>query len=96
VSPPAADPPPWRFRGNPLALEWVADGWHVRVVQPYRATKVYRCPGCDQEIWPRTLHLVAWPEGEPEQRRHWHRPCFERHQAALRRAAAVSRRRRTT
>ena len=69
------------FSGSPPALEWVADGWHVRVVQPYRATKVYRCPGCDQEIWPRTLHVVAWPEGDPERRRHWHRPCFERRRA---------------
>jgi hypothetical protein len=81
------------FRGSPLALEWVADGWHVRLVQPYRAVKVYRCPGCNQEIWPRTLHLVAWPEGEPELRRHWHRPCFQRHLAELQRAA---RRRRPT
>jgi hypothetical protein len=78
---------PKRFRGRPPALEWAADGWHLRVVQPYRALKVYRCPGCNQEIFPRTLHLVVWPEGEPEQRRHWHRTCWERHHAALRRAA---------
>jgi hypothetical protein len=57
----------------------VADGWHLRVVQPYQAVKVYRCPGCDQEIFPRTTHVVVWPEGAPEQRRHWHRPCWQRH-----------------
>src|SRR6266498_2409551 len=51
--------PTWRFRGEPPALEWVADGWHLRVVQPYRALKVYRCPGCDQEIFPRTMHVAA-------------------------------------
>jgi hypothetical protein len=79
--------PPWRFRGSPLALEWVAEGWHLRFVQPYRATKVYRCPGCRQEIFPRTLHVVVWPEGEPEQRRHWHKACWERRFAELQRAA---------
>jgi hypothetical protein len=56
-------------------------------VQPYRALKVYRCPGCNQEIFPRTLHLVVWPEGEPGQRRHWHKACWERHFAELRRTA---------
>jgi hypothetical protein len=79
--------PPWRFRGEPLALEWVADGWHLRFVQPYRATKVYRCPGCQQEIFPRTLHVVVWPEGEPSQRRHWHKACWERRFAELQRTA---------
>ncbi len=83
-----------RFRGQPLALEWVADGWHLRVVQPYRALKTYRCPGCDQEIFPRTLHVVVWPEGSPEQRRHWHRPCWERHFAKLGQARVRRRRRR--
>jgi hypothetical protein len=83
---PSEDGPAWRFRGAPPALERVAGDWHVRMVQPYRATKLYRCPGCNQEIFPRTLHLVVWPEGSPEQRRHWHRPCWERRYAELERA----------
>ena len=78
--------PPWRFRGEPLALEWVADGWHLRFVQPYRATKVYRCPGCQQEIFPRTLR-GGLAGGEPSQRRHWHKACWERRFAELQRAA---------
>ncbi len=82
---------PWQVRGSPLALEWTADGWHLRVVQPYRATKVYRCPGCDQEILPRTAHVVVWPEGSPEQRRHWHRACWDREFAELQRRRARSR-----
>jgi hypothetical protein len=86
----------WRFRGVPPALEWLAAGWHLRVVQPYRAQKIYRCPGCDQEIFPRTLHLVAWPQGSPEQRRHWHRTCWERHFAELERAAERRRGRRAS
>jgi len=68
----------WRFHGDPRALEHTGDGWRLRVVQPYRARKLYRCPGCDQEIFPGSLHLVVWPEGRPEQRRHWHRPCWNR------------------
>ncbi len=91
---PSDERSPWRFRGEPLALEWEADGWHLRVVQPYRALKVYRCPGCDQEILPRTMHVVVWPEGSPQQRRHWHRPCWERHFTELRRGGERGRRRR--
>jgi hypothetical protein len=83
----------WRFGGLPPALESVVDGWHLRVVQPYRAVKVYRCPGCHQEIFPRTLHLVVWPEGSPEQRRHWHRACWMRHHAELVRSRDRDRRR---
>jgi hypothetical protein len=72
----------------------LAEDWHLRVVQPYQALKVYRCPGCDQEIFPRTMHVVVWPEGSPQQRRHWHRPCWERHFAELRRSRERERRRR--
>jgi hypothetical protein len=35
-----------------------------------------RCPGCDQEIRPATPHVVAWPDGELELRRHWHTACW--------------------
>lgn len=49
----------------------------VRRVQPYQATKAYRCPGCDHEIAPGAGHVVAWREGEPDDRRHWHAPCWQ-------------------
>lgn len=49
----------------------------VRTVQPYAALKVYRCPGCNHEIKEGTFHLVVIPLGEPGQRRHWHRGCFD-------------------
>jgi len=68
----------WRFHGDPEALEPDAGDWQVRVIQPYRAVKTYRCPGCDHEIFPRTLHVVVWPQDQPELRRHWHRACWER------------------
>ncbi|MEE9242625.1 MAG: hypothetical protein V3U55_01000 [Mycobacterium sp.] len=68
-------------------IEMGADGsdYEVRPVPAARATKVYRCPGCDQEIRPATSHVVAWPAdsgdalgpGMVEDRRHWHTPCWK-------------------
>lgn len=49
----------------------------VRFVQPYQATKTYWCPGCNQDIPPRTHHVVAIPLDAPDLRRHWHRACWE-------------------
>jgi hypothetical protein len=56
-----------------------ADGdWIVRQVPGSQATKVYRCPGCQQEIGPGTPHVVAWPQhGTVEERRHWHGSCWQ-------------------
>jgi hypothetical protein len=51
-------------------------GWQVRAIQ--KATKEYRCPGCNQEIRPGTAHVVAWRENDEEGRRHWHTPCWRR------------------
>lgn len=59
-------------------------GWTVRSVQPARATKEYRCPGCNQEIRPGTGHVVAWREGDDEGRRHWHRGCWDSYRKKLR------------
>jgi hypothetical protein len=48
-----------------------------------RAAKVYRCPGCDQEIPVGVPHVVVWPFDGPVgvgfgvgDRRHWHTPCW--------------------
>lgn len=54
------------------------DEVEVRFVQPYEATKAYLCPGCQQEIPPRTHHVVVVPTGAPDLRRHWHTPCWRR------------------
>jgi hypothetical protein len=54
-----------------------ADGWQVRPVPGADARKAYRCPGCDQEILPGMPHVVAWPDGDASERRHWHRVCWE-------------------
>ncbi|MFR9751769.1 ATP/GTP-binding protein [Nocardia sp. 004] len=49
----------------------------VRTIPAARATKTYRCPGCDHAIGPGVAHIVAWPSyaGEAD-RRHWHRGCW--------------------
>jgi hypothetical protein len=41
-------------------------------------SKMYRCPGCDQELPSDVAHVVAWPENGrgSEDRRHWHTPCW--------------------
>lgn len=49
----------------------------VRRVQPYQATKPYRCPGCNQVIANGTGHVVVVPVDAPELRRHWHLPCWD-------------------
>lgn len=68
---------PHSASGTPEEL--LCAGFHVRVIQPYRAVKLYRCPGCDHEVALATLHVVVWPDEEPEERRHWHRGCWMRH-----------------
>jgi hypothetical protein len=49
----------------------------VRRVQPYQATKTYRCPGCDHPIPPGTGHVVVVPR-DADDRRHWHTACWAR------------------
>ncbi len=59
------------------AGERVEDGYVVRRVPGSRTGRGYRCPGCDQELPSGGPHVVAWPEGRPDERRHWHTPCWE-------------------
>ena len=53
------------------------DDCDTSFVQPYQATKAYICPGCNQDIPPRTFHVVAVPRRAPDMRRHWHKGCWE-------------------
>ncbi|GLV51776.1 hypothetical protein TBS_23440 [Thermobispora bispora] len=74
-------------RGSSRPIEWVAgidrkehapDGeWVVRHVSG-ATDRVYRCPGCEQEIRPGVPHVVSWPNwpGGAEERRHWHTACW--------------------
>jgi hypothetical protein len=64
--------------GEPLRVpagQRVEDGWVVRSLAgaPGRS---YRCPGCDQELPSSLPHVVAWPEGREDDRRHWHTACW--------------------
>ncbi len=47
-------------------------------IQPYQATKRYRCPFCHGPIEPGTGHVVVVPPEHPEDRRHWHRGCWHK------------------
>lgn len=73
----ARRPPPL-----PRRIETGPDGYdyEVRPVAGSRATKVYRCPGCDHEIPAGTPHVVVWRadfgEAGMADRRHWHTPCW--------------------
>jgi len=60
------------------ALQTGADGYdyEVRKIPGARATKTYRCPGCDHEIRPGVAHVAVWRPGDEDDRRHWHTPCW--------------------
>ena len=58
------------------AGERVEDGHVVRSVAAARGGKAYRCPGCDQLLAGSAPHVVAWPQGQPDDRRHWHTACW--------------------
>ncbi len=57
--------------------DWRGVTYRVRTVAGAAQTKVYRCPGCDQEIRGGN-HLVVWPDHDldAEDRRHWHAACW--------------------
>jgi hypothetical protein len=50
----------------------------LRKIQPFQAIKTYECPGCNQEIFPATGHVVVVPVSAVDLRRHWHTPCWQR------------------
>lgn len=56
------------------AGERVEDGHVVRNVGP--SATVYLCPGCMQDVV-NVAHVVAYPEGDVDWRRHWHTPCWQ-------------------
>lgn len=41
-----------------------------------RGTKRYLCPYCQGWILPGVTHVVAFPAGLPEERRHYHSGCW--------------------
>ncbi len=61
---------------RPPAGERVEDDHVVRSVAGTGA-RDYRCPGCDQLLPGGAPHVVAWPQGRPDDRRHWHTACWD-------------------
>ncbi|MEO6884751.1 MAG: ATP/GTP-binding protein [Jatrophihabitantaceae bacterium] len=57
---------------------WRGEDYAVRAVTAHGASKVYRCPGCDQQVGLGVPHVVTWPAGDDDatDRRHWHTPCW--------------------
>jgi hypothetical protein len=54
----------------------VEDGYVVRSLSGGASDRSYRCPGCDQVLDGATPHVVVWPEGHEDDRRHWHTACW--------------------
>lgn len=66
-----------------IGAEWAqVEGFEVR--RSVRNLKRYRCPYCQGWILPGNAHLVVLPEGQLEERRHYHSPCWAK-EAARRR-----------
>lgn len=55
-----------------LALE----GYEVRAVDGEQARKDYVCPACGNVVPGGEGHVVVWPAGDNDLRRHWHRHCW--------------------
>ncbi|WP_370325723.1 ATP/GTP-binding protein [Euzebya sp.] len=78
---------PWQ---NPDALQDMADifsrsrvdpdlqldGYDVQDVPDYKATKEYICPDCGNAIPEGESHVVVFPTGDADLRRHWHTYCW--------------------
>jgi hypothetical protein len=67
-----------RIAGPPALAR---EGFEVRTTTGDRR---YRCPYCQGSIEPGTAHVVAFPSGQPEERRHYHSGCWVRAQGSLR------------
>lgn len=52
------------------------EGYEVRRIPAERAAKDYVCPSCGNTIGEGEGHVVVWPAGDTEMRRHWHTHCW--------------------
>src|SRR5258708_30476937 len=84
---PGGGTPPRRQRSSPplpaaRRTETGPDGYEyeVRPIAASRATKTYRCPGCDHEIVIGTAHLAVWAAdtggSATDDPPHWHTPSW--------------------
>lgn len=63
-------------RASDAAQEPGVHGYEVRRVDGHRAVKDYVCPACGNTVAAGEGHVVVWPEGDSDLRRHWHRHCW--------------------
>ena len=61
---------------GPTDVPGAVPGYEAHLVPGFRALKDYVCPTCTQQVAAGTGHVVAWPEGLTDERRHWHRHCW--------------------
>ena len=61
---------------GPTVVPGEVPGYEAHLVPGFRALKDYVCPTCSQVVPAGSGHVVAWPEGLTEERRHWHRHCW--------------------
>jgi hypothetical protein len=61
---------------GPTDVPGEVPGYEAHLVPGFRAHKRYVCPTCTQGVAEGSGHVVAWPEGLPDERRHWHRHCW--------------------
>jgi hypothetical protein len=61
-------------------------GYEVQRIPGARTDRAYVCPSCGAAIPPGLGHVVAWPDGSVDLRRHWHVHCWR---IAARRGRAV-------
>lgn len=54
----------------------VLDGYIVRRVPGFQASKAYVCPDCHAPVAAGQGHVVVWPDGLVDARRHWHLHCW--------------------
>lgn len=62
-------------------VEYAGQTWAVRQVRGNDSGRSYLCPGCQQYVAAHEAHTVVWPvQGMRgmENRRHWHRRCWQR------------------
>ena len=52
------------------------EGFDVRFIPGVRAAKRYVCPECHGDVPEGVGHICAWPQDEPDRRRHWHTHCW--------------------
>ncbi|SDG54656.1 hypothetical protein SAMN05421505_105111 [Sinosporangium album] len=77
---PPANPLNTSPRGVDRVEDWPDGDWTVRMLAGGASGKLYRCPGCEQDVRSNVPHIVSWPTipGGEEERRHWHTACWRK------------------